>query len=372
MVAVRAAGGVFIIWKGLLLFVALAGVVDPRWIHSDVDAPGFLLDTARSVAGHARLLTTIVDHSTTTMAEQPQHAAIQRLVNSLLQQQQQHHQKNKRGGGCYQILVEGGQREEDPRSGPQTDWVEAIASAFRAHGCIPHRIYTLPTLTTTISSRHNAAPSPGAAAINKYSYQVWKKERFGFLGNPDDDWKDAATSIGGGAAITSAAAAKTTTTTPHMVMILDSVIPLLHHSGSWYETLRIVRRLRASCHVLLINISSCGHALSHSQIQSLETLSSAILYDYVLLRRGVQEHDQWLREDLLVFDPLSSPNVGAVDTGVAAKPSSTTTTAAVVVGTRRSHSKTSAGTSGGKIFLQKDDPIYHDEEEEDLADDLDI
>jgi hypothetical protein len=314
------------------------------------------------------------------MAEQPQHAAIQRLVNSLLQQQQQHHQKNKRGGGCYQILVEGGQREEDPRSGPQTDWVEAIASAFRAHGCIPHRIYTLPTLTTTISSRHNAAPSPGAAAINKYSYQVWKKERFGFLGNPDDDWKDAATSIGGGAAITSAAAAKTTTTTPHMVMILDSVIPLLHHSGSWYETLRIVRRLRSSCHVLLITISSCGHALSHSQIQSLETLSSAILYGNVLLRRGVQEHDQWLREDLRVLDPSKSPSpvVGAaapagaaVTGGVAATP--TTTTTAGVVGTRRSHNKNSGGTvSGGNIFLQKDDPIYHDEEAEDLDDDLDI
>jgi hypothetical protein len=273
--------------------------------------------------------------------------AIQRLVKSLVQQHrhdrqednkpsssndEDHHeddgsnatQKKKKGnasrcGGCYQIVVESTKRaEQQEEDFPRDDRpvVEAFAAAFQSHaGCQVLRIQTLPSTTSRSRRTTNnwpiatsAAPdkrceqpqrkeedeSPAAARTNYSRCETWKQELLGEIQE-----------IG-----TSTAPTSKTGSSTLVVKVLDSVIPIMYHCGGghsndpWQETLTILRRLRQSCHVLLIHVdvgaNNANGALSRRQIQALETTSSALVYDDVLLRRGVHEYDQWLREDLLL------------------------------------------------------------------------
>jgi hypothetical protein len=232
----------------------------------------------------------------------------------------------RRCGGCYQIVVETTtttraaeqqQEEEDPRG-----WVvaeEAFAAAFQAHaGCQVLHIQTLPSRSnrsTTSTNRpitasaaldkrgdqqqkEEEAENPVAARTNYSRCETWKEELLNGIIQEFD------TSTG--------TTTKTTTTTNDLstlvVKVLDSVIPILYHHGGhhsyndrWKETLSILRRLRQSCHVLVIHVdvgNNATAALSRRQIQSIEATASAVVHDHVLLRRGVHEYDQWLREDL--------------------------------------------------------------------------
>lgn len=125
------------------------------------------------------------------------------------------------------------------------------------------------------------------------------------------------------------------------VVVLDSVIPLLHHTGSWRSVLEAMDTVRSTCHVLIIRLL-CD-ALSPERIQSLERRASAILRDTVLLRRGVHEYDQWLRDDML--QTVAETKVTTKD----------------------------VPTPSGKIFLRSDDPdLEYLEDDEDPDDDLDL
>ena len=82
--------------------------------------------------------------------------------------------------------------------------------------------------------------------------------------------------------------------------------------------------------------------MSQARVQSVEHKACAIISDNILLRRGVQECDQWLREDLLRGELAEK-----------SEPMTSLTPKA-----------------SAKIFLQSDDPDLEDGDDPD--DDLDL
>lgn len=229
--------------------------------------------------------------------------SIQRLVYSL--------ERHQPDGSCFEIVVESNDydrldkfssREGETSSPTQRDWIAVIASAFQNS--------TVQFIRTIPSSTARQNPVAKHSWIANFQSQALP-------------------------------ATPKSTSEKKVVKVLDSITPLLHHTGSWREVLQTIENLRNSCHVLIIGLL-CD-ALSRARVQSIEDRACAIISDNILLRRGVQEYDQWLREDLLRGE-LAEKN----------EPMQTSLTPKGVA----------------KIFLQGDDPDLDDDDDPD--DDLDL
>ena len=189
-------------------------------------------------------------------------------------------------------------------------------------------------------------------------------------------------------------------------LVIESLSPIVQRHGI-PQTLRLVNRLRALHAPILIPIPV--ESLSSSDHRQLEVLAEAVLSvkggDAILLRKGVRERENVVRENL-AFDIVTVPGgqsnirLLAAATGEPTKPATATRTEARshtlegnAHGGTKSRSKVELrleedkekdrtepinvdtqlpDTSTPRIFMEDNDPEFDDYDEEDPDDDLDI
>ena len=142
---------------------------------------------------------------------------IQRLVYSL--------ERHQPDDSCFEIVVESNDydrldvfssRGGETSSRTQRDWISEIANAFQ--NSTVQFLQTIPTST--------AHQNP----IAKHSWMA----NFRAQALP--------------------ATMPKSTSEKKIVKVLDSITPLLHHTGNWREVLQAIENLRNSCHVLIIGL----------------------------------------------------------------------------------------------------------------------